>query len=110
MPPKLHSTNTRFICFQCRKSLTSPKRRRFLSTTHASTPEIYDVVTVGGGPAGLALLAALKSSPITAHLRTALVETQDLGKLRAWTSPEDKYSNRASSLTPSSVSFIERTG
>jgi ubiquinone biosynthesis monooxygenase Coq6 len=39
-----------------------------------------------------------------------LIETQDLSKLRAWTSPDDKYSNRASSLTPSSVSFLESTG
>lgn len=79
------------------------------SSTTSAPPDIYDVVTVGGGPAGLALLAALKASPTTSHLKTALIETQDLGKVRQWSSPEDKYSNRASSLTPSSVSFLEST-
>ena len=110
MPTRLLSTNSRFICLQCRQSLPI-KRRRFLSTSPSkSTPEIYDVVTVGGGPAGLALLAALKSSPVTKHLKTGLIETQDLSKLRQWTSAEDKFSNRASSLTPSSVIFLESTG
>ncbi|EHY59587.1 putative ubiquinone biosynthesis monooxygenase [Exophiala dermatitidis] len=126
------------ICAQCRIALSSlnpSKRRRFSSAppfglastssspssssstsgastspSTTSTPEIYDVVTVGGGPAGLALLAALKSSPITSHLKTALIETQDLAKVRQWSLPSDKFANRASSLTPSSVSFLEQTG
>ncbi|EXJ56580.1 hypothetical protein A1O7_06924 [Cladophialophora yegresii CBS 114405] len=109
MPARLSPRSSRFVCVQCRHALTSTQRRRFLSTS-STQPEIYDLVTVGGGPAGLALLAALKSSPLTSHLKTALIETQDLSKLRAWTSPDDKYSNRASSLTPSSVSFLESTG
>ncbi|KAH0842214.1 ubiquinone biosynthesis monooxygenase COQ6 [Fonsecaea monophora] len=130
MPAKLSLADTRFVCIQCRKSLTSSRRRRFASTKASSAPEIFDIVTVGGGPAGLALQAALsslfppclvvtegttanlltESSPITSHLKTALIETQDLPKLRQWSLPEDKYSNRASSLTPSSVSFLETTG
>ncbi|KIX92145.1 uncharacterized protein Z520_12138 [Fonsecaea multimorphosa CBS 102226] len=115
MPAKLSVADTRFICVQCRKTLSSTtRRRRFASTkpnaSSPTTPEIFDIVTVGGGPAGLALLAALKSSPITSHLKTALIETQDLSRLRQWQSPEDQYSNRASSLTPSSVSFLEKTG
>ncbi|KIV85205.1 ubiquinone biosynthesis monooxygenase COQ6 [Exophiala sideris] len=111
MPPQIshRSGPAKSVCGSCRRALLSPKRRRLASTT-SSTPEIYDVVTVGGGPAGLALLAALKSSPITSHLKTALIEAQDLAKLRQWTSPEDQFSNRASSLTPSSVSFLETTG
>lgn len=129
MPARLPGSGLRssFICAQCCKSLTSSKRRRLLSTTASSAPEIYDVVTVGGGPAGLALLAALsmfvcipfprtqrlidpESSPVTSHLKTALIELQDLTKNRQWTSPSDQYSNRASSLTPSSISFLESTG
>ncbi|OQU94003.1 hypothetical protein CLAIMM_00429 [Cladophialophora immunda] len=110
MPAKLSVADTRFICVQCRKTLSSSRRRRFASTNASSPPEIFDIVTVGGGPAGLALLAALRSSPITSHLKTALIETQDLSRLRQWSSPADRYSNRASSLTPSSVSFLEKTG
>lgn len=40
----------------------------------------------------------------------ALVETQDLRKARAWDSAADQFSNRVSSLTPSSVSFLQRVG
>ena len=39
-----------------------------------------------------------------------MIETQDLTKLRQWTSSKDHFSNRASSLTPSSVSFLETSG
>ncbi|RMD41577.1 hypothetical protein DV735_g3545, partial [Chaetothyriales sp. CBS 134920] len=81
-------------------------QRRFAS----STPQIYDVVTVGGGPAGLAFLTALRSSPATAHLKTALIETQDLDKQGQWSLPPDKYSNRAISLTPASVNFLDSIG
>ncbi|EXJ88499.1 hypothetical protein A1O1_05429 [Capronia coronata CBS 617.96] len=111
MPASLPRTTSRLlICAQCRKALLNPSKRRRFATGISSTPEIYDVVTVGGGPAGLALLAALKSSPITSHLKTALIETQDLSRTRHWSLPDDQYSNRASSLTPSSVSFLEETG
>ena len=44
-----------FACPACRSLKIRSQRR------HASTsPDIYDVVTVGGGPDGLALLAALR--------------------------------------------------
>jgi hypothetical protein len=45
-----------FVCHACRHRL-SQSRRGFASVTRQR--EIYDVVTVGGGPVGLALLAAL---------------------------------------------------
>lgn len=53
---------------------------------------------------------ASESSPVTSHLKTALIETQDLSKTRQWSLSEDKFSNRASSLTPTSVAFLESTG
>ncbi|XXG94933.1 Putative ubiquinone biosynthesis monooxygenase [Hypoxylon texense] len=90
--------------------------RRFLprlSRTYASAsaqPDIYDVVCVGGGPAGLSLLTALRSNPTTAGLRVALVEAQDLRKVRSWKLPPDRYSNRCSSLTPTSALFLDRIG
>ncbi|TGJ85920.1 hypothetical protein E0Z10_g2893 [Xylaria hypoxylon] len=81
--------------------------RSYAST---SRPDIYDVVCVGGGPAGLSLLAALKANPTTAGLRVALVEAQDLSKLRSWQLPSDLFSNRCSSLTPSSANFLDKIG
>ncbi|KAI1178794.1 ubiquinone biosynthesis hydrox [Nemania sp. FL0916] len=86
--------------------------------------DIYDVVCVGGGPAGLSLLAALSTSmangrlnkmsteanPTTAGLRVALIEAQDLSKLRSWQLPSDRFSNRCSSLTPSSAVFLNKIG
>lgn len=50
------------------------------------------------------------SSPATSNLRVALIETQDLRKARAWNAEPHQFSNRVSSLTPSSVSFLERIG
>ena len=47
-----------YVCASCRRSLTTTRRQTFASATQR-TPDIYDVVTVGGGPVGLALLAAL---------------------------------------------------
>ena len=77
--------------------------RRFASSS-ADAPEVYDVVCVGGGPAGLSLLAGLKASPITKGLKVALIEGQDIqkGRLPKDTSL-DSFSNRCSSLTPASV-------
>ncbi|GAW14293.1 hypothetical protein ANO14919_036940 [Xylariales sp. No.14919] len=95
------------ICRSCNRKLRQQLVRSYAST---SQPDIYDVVCVGGGPAGLSLLAALKANPATAGLRVALVEAQDLSKLRSWQLPSDHFSNRCSSLTPSSANFLEKIG
>ena len=89
-----------------------PALRRTLYSTTATTnqPDIYDVVCIGGGPAGLALLSALKANPSTQTLKIALLDAQDLGKTRDTTFVDDEYSNRCSSLTPSSVKFLRRIG
>ncbi|KAI9932856.1 hypothetical protein ASPWEDRAFT_47269 [Aspergillus wentii DTO 134E9] len=97
-----------YVCPSCRSGAVSG-RRRFASKPD-QTPDIYDVVCVGGGPAGLGLLAALRASPATAHLKVALVETQDLRKARSWNLESHQFSNRVSSLTPSSVSFLQKIG
>lgn len=47
---------------------------------------------------------------MTSHLRIALVESQDLARVRTWNLPPTEYSNRASSLTLSSISFLSRIG
>ncbi|KAF2634910.1 ubiquinone biosynthesis hydrox [Massarina eburnea CBS 473.64] len=84
--------------------------RRFASSS-AETPDIYDVVCVGGGPAGLSLLAGLKASPVTSGLRVALIEGQDLQKNRLQKDASlDSFSNRCSSLTPASVRNLQEIG
>ncbi|KAL2154471.1 hypothetical protein VTH82DRAFT_3147 [Thermothelomyces myriococcoides] len=98
-----------YVCRSCTQTLQRQLRRAY-SSTAAQQPDVYDVVCVGGGPAGLSLLAALRANPITAHLRIALVEVQDLAKTRSWKLPPNKFSNRCSSLTPSSVQFLDDIG
>jgi ubiquinone biosynthesis monooxygenase Coq6 len=56
------------------------------------------------------VVAALRSSAVTSGLKIALIESQDLGKTRSWTSPTDQFSNRCSSLTPTSVKFLDEIG
>lgn len=45
-----------YICKGCTRQLGPPKRRYATATRQ----EVFDVVCVGGGPAGLSLLAALR--------------------------------------------------
>lgn len=78
--------------------------------TAASPPQLYDVVIIGGGPAGLTLATALKQSPITSSLNVALVEGGSLSKIRDWSLPEDKFENRVSSITPKSQKFLSKIG
>ncbi|KAJ5476661.1 MonooxygenaseFAD-binding [Penicillium sp. IBT 31633x] len=96
-----------YVCPTCRHSIGAG-RRRFGSK--ADSPDLYDVVCVGGGPAGLGLLAALRASPITSKLKVALIESQDLHKAKAWDLEPNQFSNRVSSLTPSTVSFLRSIG
>jgi ubiquinone biosynthesis monooxygenase Coq6 len=88
-------------------------RRNFWSTASSAAavarkPEIFDLVCVGGGPAGLSLVSALRSNPSTQHLKIALIDGQDLTTSR--TPGNEQYSNRCSSLTPSSVRFLKEIG
>jgi len=50
------------------------------------------------------------ASPITSKLKVALIESQDLNKAQAWNLPSNQFSNRVSSLTPSSTSFLHKIG
>ncbi|PVI08080.1 ubiquinone biosynthesis hydrox [Periconia macrospinosa] len=111
MPPRFQLgahrgvSPTNFI-IRCR---VRPQRRFASSSTE--TPEIYDVVCVGGGPAGLSLLAGLKASPATNGLKVALIEGQDLQKNRLQKDASlESFSNRCSSLTPASVKNLQEIG
>ncbi len=42
------------------RTLSQPYVRRLYASQVLTSPEIYDVVCVGGGPAGLSLLNALR--------------------------------------------------
>ncbi|KAF2013345.1 ubiquinone biosynthesis monooxygenase COQ6 [Aaosphaeria arxii CBS 175.79] len=85
--------------------------QRRCASNSATGPEIYDVVCVGGGPAGLSLLAGLRASNLTRGLRVALIEGQDLYKNRLPKDASlDTFSNRCSSLTPASVKNLQEIG
>ncbi|KDQ13003.1 hypothetical protein BOTBODRAFT_45439 [Botryobasidium botryosum FD-172 SS1] len=79
-------------------------------TADSSTRD-YDIVIVGGGPAGLALASALASyRPIRESLSIALIEAGDLSNVRKWAPEADKYSNRVSSITNASREFLSDIG
>ena len=107
MPPRL-PLGPRRICkpVAVRQSRITAQRR--FASSSATVPEIYDVVCVGGGPAGLSLLTGLRSSNVTAGLKVALIDGQDLYKNRlAKDASLDNFSNRCSSLTPASVKNLQ---
>lgn len=107
MPPRISLGAPRSLSSRSTVLVRPMHCRRFASSS-ANVLEIYDVVCVGGGPAGLSLLTGLKASPITSALKVALIEGQDLQKSRL---PQDAsldtFSNRCSSLTPASVRNLQ---
>ncbi|KAF2836462.1 ubiquinone biosynthesis hydrox [Patellaria atrata CBS 101060] len=78
--------------------------------TAIDSPELFDVVCVGGGPAGLSLVVGLRASKTTSNLKIALIESLDLDKGRMRNPSPDVYSNRCSSLTPASVRYLQEIG
>lgn len=50
------------------------------------------------------------ANPITSRLRVALVEAQDLSKTRSFNLAPDRFSNRCSSLTPTSAEYLNSIG
>ena len=53
-----------FVCGSCTRQIRR-QQRSYATAAKSSLPDIYDVVCVGGGPAGLSLLAALRKSIAT---------------------------------------------
>lgn len=107
MPPRLPLRVHRDLSLAVTVRTQLYARQRCAST---SAPEIYDVVCVGGGPAGLSLLTGLRASKATSNLKIALIESQDLQKNRQRNTTLDAFSNRCSSLTPASVKNLQEIG
>lgn len=83
---------------------------RHYSSDAAQGADVYDLVIIGGGPAGLTLATALKNSPVTRNLKTILVEGSDISPIKKWEPDMEYFENRVSSLTPRSVRFLEKIG
>ncbi|KAK6606369.1 ubiquinone biosynthesis mono0xygenase COQ6 [Botrytis cinerea] len=104
-----------YVCKACTRRIRSFATTASLSGATSTSipnkrPDVYDVVCVGGGPAGLSLVAALRANPLTRNLRLALIEPQSLSKSLNWKPKDGEYSNRCSSLTPKSVRFLKDIG
>lgn len=82
--------------------------RSLATASSLNTPKLQDVVIIGGGPAGLSLLSALKNSYKTKHLKCTLIEGSSLDGIREFVDdPPEEYTNRVVSLTPKSVEFMQ---
>lgn len=73
----------------------------------ATVPKLQDILVVGGGPAGLSVIAALKTNPKTRHLTCTLVEAGSMDRIRQYTAnPPKDFTNRNISLSPPSIEFM----
>lgn len=89
--------------------------RRYLATAATAVKpvtEIADIVIIGGGPAGLSLASAIKTSPVLKDLKCTLVEG---GKLvdsleNYYNNPPEFIDKRVVSITPTSQAFLQKIG
>ncbi|KAJ2476180.1 putative ubiquinone biosynthesis monooxygenase [Coemansia sp. RSA 2131] len=92
------------------RTLAPQYRGLATSQTTANSGELYDVVIIGGGPAGCALAAALGSLDALSRMRVALVDPGKLGEMRQWTPPADAYLPRTLQITSSNKRYLDKLG
>ncbi|KAJ2414614.1 putative ubiquinone biosynthesis monooxygenase, partial [Coemansia sp. RSA 2531] len=80
------------------------------SPPEPSAADIYDVVIVGGGPAGCALAGVLGSSAALADARIALVDPGKLADAMQWEPPSDTYLTRTLQITSSNKRYLDSLG
>ncbi|KAJ2471437.1 putative ubiquinone biosynthesis monooxygenase, partial [Coemansia sp. RSA 2320] len=80
------------------------------SLARAPGAELYDVVIVGGGPAGCVLAGALGSSASLAGARIALIDPGRLDDARHWEPPGDTYHARTLQITASNKRYLDSLG
>ncbi|XP_072284373.1 ubiquinone biosynthesis monooxygenase COQ6, mitochondrial [Pyxicephalus adspersus] len=73
----------------------------------SSSSTVYDVVISGGGMVGTAMACALGSHPYLCHKKILLLEA---GQRKAYDYLPEQFSNRVSSITPGSATFLASFG
>ncbi|KAJ2077252.1 putative ubiquinone biosynthesis monooxygenase [Coemansia sp. RSA 988] len=98
---------------QLRSCYTRNIRRsvsRSFTTRQATRAELYDVVIVGGGPAGCALAGTLGSLRGLKGKRIALIDPGRLESTQEWEPPADTYLSRTLQITASNKRFLDDLG
>lgn len=80
--------------------------------TATTAVDLADIVIIGGGPAGLSLASAIKSSPVLRDLKCTLVEGGKLvdGLEEYYADPPEYIDKRVVSITPTSQAFLQKIG
>lgn len=88
--------------------MISKRAFSLFSKSAAISNQPYDILIVGGGPAGLALASSLGSNDSLKYLKIGLIEANSLGNVRKYSSNGlSPYSNRCSSISASNYNNLK---